>query len=215
MRTKTLLVAAALSAVGLGTSMAQVYSVNAVGFVNVTIPKGAFLIIANPLDAGSGNNTVAKLFPNVPDGFTVYKYTPGTGYSINSFALGDWADPNQTLLPGEGAFVLNSDPANDVKITFVGEVMQGALSTALPAGLSIASSKVPQAGVLDTDLGFPSAEGDTVYRFARLDNPAGYAIYSYTFGAWAPKTPSIDVAEGFFVSKAAQVNWTRTFSVNP
>src|SRR5512139_1316589 len=60
MRTKTLLAMAAMS-VAAATSWAQVYSVNAVGYVNVTIPAdGAKLaLLANPLN-GTNNqlNTI-------------------------------------------------------------------------------------------------------------------------------------------------------------
>ena len=47
MRTKTLLLTAALAAAGVVSSMAQVYSVNSVGYVNLTLPNG-FSMIANP-----------------------------------------------------------------------------------------------------------------------------------------------------------------------
>src|SRR5687768_8351279 len=50
MRTKTLLLTAALAAAGLTSSMAQVFSVNAVGFVNVTVPASSFALLANPLN---------------------------------------------------------------------------------------------------------------------------------------------------------------------
>src|SRR6478672_7317898 len=46
MRTKTLLLTAALAAVGVSSSMAQVYSVNVVGYVNKSVPKG-FYMLAN------------------------------------------------------------------------------------------------------------------------------------------------------------------------
>jgi hypothetical protein len=65
--------------------MAQaVYSVNAVGFVKVTVPAG-FSMIANPLKAPT--NTVGALFADAPDGTTVYKYD-GTNYSVNGKDFG-------------------------------------------------------------------------------------------------------------------------------
>ena len=57
MRTKTLLLTAALSAAGIATSMAQVYSANAVGYVNKLIPTG-FSMIANPV---FGRKLLARL----------------------------------------------------------------------------------------------------------------------------------------------------------
>jgi hypothetical protein len=93
----------------------------------------------------------------------------------------------------------------------VGEVMQGALSNPIPAGFSIKSSQVPQAGQLDTILGFPVAEGDAVYIFDPAT--ASYAVSIYEFGAW-DVPPVIAVGQGFFVNKAAAAAWTRNFDIN-
>ena len=46
--------------------MAQVFSVNAVGYVNKTIPANGFAMISNPLKAA--DNTIDKLFAGVPAG---------------------------------------------------------------------------------------------------------------------------------------------------
>ena len=209
MRTKTLLVTAALSAVGLSTTMAQnVFSVNAVGFVNVPLPAKLSLI-ANPLKAAS--NTIKDLFAGVADGTTVYKYD-GAAFSINTLDLGDWSDPTQTLLPGEGAFVRN--PGAAATVTFVGEVMQGDLSNPIdgPNKLSIRSSQVPQSGKLVVDLGFPAVDGDTVYQY---NNAAGaYVIHTLDLGEWSEGEPVIGVGEAFFVRKVDKSDWKRKFSVN-
>jgi hypothetical protein len=211
MRTKTLLLTAALSAAGLATSMAQsVFSVNAVGYVNVELPEG-FSMIANPLVAA--DNTVAALFANagLADGTVIYKFNSGTGsYDINAYDFGEFANPAMTLVPGEGAFVLI--PAGGAStVTFVGEVSQGSLSHAVPAGFSIQSSEVPQSGQLDTILGFPATDGDVVYRFSNATG--NYAISAFDFGDW-DNAPVPAVGESFFVNKVAATDWTRSFSVN-
>jgi hypothetical protein len=207
MRTKTLLVAAALGAVGVTSAVAQVYSVNAVGYVNKALKTG-FNLIANPLDAGATGNTVEKLLAGVPEGTTVYIYTPGTGYSLNTFEFGEWTDKTKVIAPGTGFFI--SVPS-DVTVTFVGEVKQGTLSTPLAAGFNLVASQVPQAGKLTTDLKFTAADGDSVYTYA---NPAGYSISSFDFGAWDPAEPTIGVADGLWISAASAKSWDRTFSVN-
>jgi hypothetical protein len=62
---------------------------------------------------------------------------------------------------------------------------------------------------LDTDLGFPVVEGDTVYLF---DNAtANYSIHTYELGEWVIPEPK--VGEAFFVNKAAATTWTRNFTV--
>jgi hypothetical protein len=208
MRTKTLLLTAALGAVGLTSATAQqVFSVNAVGFVNVVVPPN-FSMIANPLNAPT--NTIPALFAGVPDGTTIYKFD-GTSYTVNTLDLGEWGLPAQTLVPGEGAFIRNPGTA-PFTVTFVGEVMQGSLSNPLPANFSIKSSQVPQAGTVATLLGYPAADGDTIYQFVSAQQ--AYVIHTLDLGEWSGGEPNIAVGESFFSKKVAAGNWTRTFSVN-
>jgi len=216
MKTKALLLAGLVSLAGIAASQAQtVYSVNAVGFVNLSVPAG-FSMIANPL-AGA-DSTVGTLLPSMPNNTKLYKFNPATGtYIINSYrtALGNWTDPTMTLAPGEGAFMQNVT-GSPMTITFTGEVNQGAAASAnttiaLPAGFSIVSSKIPQAGQLDTVLGFPIAHNDKIYRYDNLSN--SYIIYTYRNGNWLGLTPSVAVGESFFAQKVSATSWTRSFSV--
>jgi hypothetical protein len=210
MRTKTLIVTAALGAVGLGTSVAQtVYSVNAVGFVNINVPPG-FSMIANPLKAAV--NEVGALFADAPDDTVIYKYNSATGqYNVNSKSFGAWDNPAEQLAPGDGAFIKNSGAAA-FKITFVGEVVQGKQTNAIPQNFSIKSSQWPQAGQLDTQLSFPIVDDDTVYKFVNAQN--NYSIHAYSFGSW-DTPPVVAVGEAFFVKKVAAANWVQDFKVNP
>jgi len=218
MRTKTLLLAAVLSAGGVASSLAQVYSVNAVGYVNIPIVSG-FQIINNPLNNTSPNgNTVTNLFAAAPDGTIIYRFLQSRGgFVIITKQFGNWTDPADaadSILPGEGFFVFNGGTTT-WNNTFVGEVMQGALSHQVVAGLSIQSSEVPQAGGIVTLLGYPVAENDAVYIW---DTPTqGYKIGQFVFGGWSgdfTAEPTVAVGQGFFVSKPATVPWTRNFSVN-
>jgi len=214
MRTKTLLLTAALGVAGAATTMAQVYSVNAVGYVNMDLVPG-FQIVANPLDAGTGNNTASKLFGTaLPAGTTIYKYT-GTAYDINGYDpdIGGWDNANQELLPGNG-FWINVAGAATVKVTFVGDVPQGDLKNAVPKGFSIKASQVPQAGKLATDLKFPVAAGDTFYFYNTTKK--GYDIFDYDpdLGGWNPSEPTPVVGGAFWVNAGAAKSWDRTFSVN-
>ena len=77
MKTKALLAAGLMMAASAASSLAQtVYSVNAVGFVNVECPSG-FSLIANPLVAA--DNRVVALFPNATSGTVIFKFNPATG----------------------------------------------------------------------------------------------------------------------------------------
>jgi hypothetical protein len=217
MRTKTLLLTAVLSAAGVATSMAQVFLVNAVGYVNKTIPKGNKLaLISNPLDAGIGNNTIANLFKGAPEGTQVYVYD-GTGFTtatmdpIDLVFLPD-AAAKLEVKPGDGVFVRNTS-ANDYTVTFVGEVPQGQLDNPLPKGLSIQSSMVPQTGTAK-ELGLPGDPGDQVFQF----DPATQGYYVSTFDPidldWLPPLKPLAVGEAFFLRRGAAGTWSRNFSVN-
>ena len=211
MKTKSLLAAGLLMAATAASSVAQtVYSVNAVGFVNVTFRPG-FTIASNPL-VGTAN-TVSALFPNLQVLSQVFKFDPLAGSFISSTYLGSglWTTPGMTLVPGEAYFLKNT-AATDVVVTFVGNVSQGTLTTSLPAGFSWASSQVPQSGLVTTDLQLPAGFLDAVFTF---DSVNGYTGYTYLgSNLWTPSEPTIGVGQGFFVKKQTAGSWTRNFSVN-
>jgi hypothetical protein len=226
MRTKTLLLMAAVSAAGAASAMAQVYSVNAVGYVNTVIPKNGFALISNPLKAAT--NTINALFPGVPNGFQVFLYNTTTKV-FDSAAFDDLEGAflpasvgNTVVLPGQGLFAKNPT-ASDITITFVGEVMQGHLVTPLVAGLQIVSSQVPQAGTVK-DLGMPSttaaglSNGDQVYKFITDPAAADYQkYYPSTFDdledGFLPALKPLAVGEAVFLKLAKANSWTRDFTV--
>jgi hypothetical protein len=209
MRTKTLLLAAVLSAAGVASSLAQVYSVNAVGYVNVTLTTGLNLI-CNPLKVTAGNDLNRVLTNGIADGTTVYTYD-AAGFHSSSYAsfLGGWT-PNLTVAPGQGFFISVTAAQT---VTFVGEVPQGTDSNiSVNNGLSLIASPVPQSLVLDA-MAFPAQDGDTVYFYR--GTPKQYASASFFAGSWIPAanaTPG--VGEGFWSSKNTAGTWTRNFSVN-
>jgi len=219
MRTKALLLTAALSAAGVATSMAQaVYSQNAVGYVN-TVLKPGFNLISNPLKAT--DNSISALFAGVPPNTTVFKYNGVSGYKSANMDPDDlvFTPPDaaaQTVLPGEGVFVKNPK-STDLTITFVGEVMQGTdLQTDLPQGLSIRSSQVPQSGTA-ADLKLVGQPNDTIFQYVN-DGTATPGYYSSTFDpddlVWNPPLKPLRVGEAFFIKKAKADVWHRQFDVN-
>ena len=191
--------------------MAQVYSQNAVGYVNTVIQPG-FNLIANPLIQTP--KTLAALLPAPPFGTTYYKFTYGSGYSINSFSAdtGEW-DPTglETMDLGGGGFLLNPT-ATPFTFTFVGEVAQGTLTNPIGVGFNCVSSRVPQTGTM-TQLGYTPVFGETVYTY---DAVLGYSINTYSADTegWDPAEPVIKVGEAFFTSNPSAHPWTRAFSVN-
>jgi hypothetical protein len=210
MRTKTLILSALLC-IAASPLFAQtnVYSVNAVGYVQQPLQPGVFAMIANPLN--TTNNTLVSLMPSMPNGTVIYKWN-GTGYASSTFLFGSWTQPSFTLNPGEGCFIKLGGAA-PVTNTWVGEVLQGNLTNNIPTGFSILSSMVPQtADVTALGLTTVAANGDTVYRY---DIPSqGYTSATYLFGSWNPAPPTINVGEAFFFKGSAPKSWVRSFSVN-
>jgi hypothetical protein len=221
MRTKTLLLTVALGAAGAATSMAQVYSQNAVGYVNTTIRPG-FNQICAPMK--TTDRTLEGLIPAASnpqaDGAVYYKFGAG-GYTINTLDIagaGGW-DPNpaETIPLGSGGFLLNPGAA-PFTLTFVGEVAQGTLTTVTPAGFSFISSQVPQTGAITTDLGITPVDGDVVYQYRNNGvDPLGYLIFTYDLagaGGWDPAEPVIEVGKSVLITSGAGFTTTRVFSVN-
>jgi hypothetical protein len=212
MRTSTLLLAAATAAIGMGSAYGQVYSVNVVGYVNVIAPKGLSMI-ADQLDNKAGNK-LQDVIPKAPNGTFFHQFN-GTGYDTAQF-FDVWDRTDLTLTLGSGGFLFIPSDALDAdrKITFVGEVAQGADgNNNIPNGLSVKSSTVPQAGKLVADLKFPTAVGATgiVYKYV---NAQGDYQVSQIFDT-IDNDPQIEVGEAFFylntdgVAKA----WNRDFHV--
>jgi hypothetical protein len=210
MRTQLILTTAAIGVASSLGAIGQVYSVNAVGYINITVPAKSYVLAANQLN--SGGNKVSEVLPTAPDGTVLFKYRQATGFSANGVEFGEWTDPNQVIAPGEGFFLQNNGAA-PLTVTFVGEVPQGTLNTALAKGLNLISSQVPQAGKLVADLKFPAVDGDVIYQWDAAAQ--GYkAPNGVEFGEFSGGEPTIAVGEGFFVSKFADTSWSRTFSVN-
>src|SRR5690349_15762138 len=120
MRTKTLLLTAALAAAGAASAMAQnVYSVNAVGYANVALKKG-FNMVANPFVVA--DSTIETLIPTAPDQTAVYPYDNGN-YSGPFTYYGPpdnlWDPAGGQITFGHGAFI---NASSAFTITFVGEV---------------------------------------------------------------------------------------------
>jgi hypothetical protein len=214
MRTKTLLLTAAVCAAGIATSKAQVYSVNAVGYVNTPLVKG-YNMISNPLNnTATDGNTIGKLFASLPGGSVIYYFDAATAKyvsaQVDEFTPGEVTGPAASIVlaPGNGVFV-GSPTAGT--ITFVGEVPQGTLSNPIPQGFSIKASQVPQAGTV-TALGLTApVDGTVIYNFD--ESTQTYKSFTYEFGAWSAE-PSLQVGEAVFFSSPSATTWSRTFSVN-
>jgi hypothetical protein len=225
MRTKTLLLSGVVAALSSVSLMAQVYSLNAVGYINVTCPPG-FSIMANQLNTTNNNISPlldSQLVDGSKDGTTFFKFAGGAystlivdSFSVNPFPWDETYATNTTLNPGEAVFVHNGFSTN-LTFTFVGTVLQGTLTnSAMTHGFSLISSLVPQSGRLDIDLGMPEVDGDTLFIFDTAK--AAYQPYigdsfSTTGQPWDPPggqplNPTVAVGQGFFYHGGVAVGQT-------
>lgn len=182
---------------------------NLIGYATQMLPPG-FSMVANPLHAS--DNTIAALFPNMSEATTLCKFDTDL-FRLNNNAVksGHWTKPDEELLPGEGAIVFN--PTNNFKtLNFCGEIAQGLLTNPIPAGLSIRSSLVPQAGRLQSDLGLAMTEGDVIHIFDR--DQQKYVVYPFSTKAWEINEPVVAVGEAFWIGKKNPGSWVRHFKAS-
>jgi hypothetical protein len=221
MRTKTILLTAALAAAGAVSAMAQnVYSLNVVGYVNVPLVNG-FNLVNVPLNVPSGNTIEATFGTNVTDQTVVYQFLGGHYTGVSTFfgpptvpAGSQFWTGELTINPGQGVFVFSPGAQT---VTFTGEVMQGSLANAYGTGFSILGSQVPQSGGLVSVLGFGPSDQSFIYTYS-----GGYQPNQY-FGPptvpvgsefWSGGEPNIAVAQAFFYQNAgAASSWNRSFTV--
>lgn len=220
MRTKTLLLTAALSLATVATSMADVFSVNAVGYINLTLNPG-FNMIANQLNTSNSVNSLNQVLPSVPADSLVYTFVSGV-YTVDVFDGTQWlnndtAAPSTTVLtPGKG-FFFNSPASTNITVTLVGEVPQGTNTVTLPPAFSLVSVVVPQQLALVASNSFPAVADMLYYSF----KTNVYTVLVYDGTQWlnndtaVPQTPTPAVGEGFFINNpGSTTNWVRAFSVN-
>lgn len=210
MKTKVLLVGAALAVTAVTASAASIYSSNVVGYVNLDLVKG-WNLVANPLDAGV--NTLEALIQGVPDGTAVMKFQNGSFTALSGYdEMFEAWEIDYTINPGEGFFINVPEACT---VTFVGEVKAGNHSVTIPAGWSMVGSPTPVAGTL-ADIGFVGpvvGDGDSVMAW----NPTAQRYnsvngYDELFEAWE-FDQTVAVGEAFFVNKASTSTWTRAFEI--
>jgi len=168
MRTKTMLLSALLGALGSVSVHAQnVYSLNTVGYINLTITPG-FNMISCPL-LGTPNsvtgltNAIGDLFPNNSNQLAqcvVWEFSPTNtgGYITDTASTKGNANTNGwksggviSLLPGTAVWFQNVFGSN-LNFTLVGQVTTGQnMTNALTPGFNMVSSILPMSGDLVTN----------------------------------------------------------------
>jgi hypothetical protein len=169
-------------------------SVNAVGFIFVSVPPRQFALLANQLNRPTNNltavlndpplNTKVFTFDAVSGGFSLY-----TKRSRSWSGSGSGIEPH--LNPGTGFFIWNETAS--INLSFVGEVVQGNICVALTAGFNLVACPVPVGGMLSTLPGIPGRMNGDVFFVLRT---TGYEICGDRPRCGA--APSVDLAESFW-----------------
>ena len=222
MRTKALLLTAALGLASAATSMAQVYSVNVVGYINLTLRPG-FTLVANQLNA-SPNNQVNTVFPSVPADSQIQKFANNNYTTFFNDGSG-WIDfdgnpTTVTVSPGEGFFFFNPGGA-PLTQTLVGEVVTGnGLTVPIPPGFSLISSIVPQDISLTPANGFSPVADMQLQKYTGVP-PDFYQFFFHDGSQWIdfdgnPADARLLVGEGGFVFNptGSNRNWVHDFNPN-
>jgi hypothetical protein len=224
------------------SAQTNVYSLNAVGYINITCPPGYSLITFSLF--GSPNNDPAIMLDNtsgVYDGSEILLWTNGDfleyigDHNAGNDAVNGWLEPDGafSVNPGLGAAFYN--PAKvSCNITIVGTVLEGAMTNYLNSGLNLVGSILPASGGLITNplTTFPSSangqlDGDEIYVLFNTGAFSGYTTYtadSLSFnspanygwdgpaGATQPIIPN--VGESFWYRAGNQpVQWTQQYYV--
>jgi hypothetical protein len=246
MRTKTLALSALLGMLGSASLVAQtnVYSLNAVGYINATLYPG-FNMITCPLIC-SPDNTIGTLFPNggggLPTsnqfaGLQIYNWNTGiTNYDPVDNASAKQANKNgytngwvqggtNTIYPGQALWVYNGNPVA-TNVTFVGTVPQNGssyLTNTITPGFIMVGSAIPMSGDLYTNtntlLTF-SLGGDEVYTWdqniTNYDATDEYTTkHHWSSGTADPTTTNLTEGFWYFNASGANETWVENFSVNP
>jgi len=231
MRTKLVLGAVILAA-GLASSMAQVYSLNVVGYVNQTVQANHWYLLGNPLDlsAQGGTNTTTYVLSGLksasgnPDDWAnsvVYGFTGGaySGTADTYYAGFGWAPGTIDLTPGNGFFF---QAGTNGTVTFVGQVVTtNTFTLAGPNAWSLVSSAFPATNSL-VAMGLAGNNNDLVYRYGDTAHPGGFnngTTYYASFG-WADDEgspvagPTLNVGEAvFYQNNTAAVKWVQSFTI--
>lgn len=204
--------------------MAQqnVYSLNVVGYVNVSVEGGgAYNLLANPLNNTTGNNLNTLFAPGSGpadlDQILTWDVTTFDFAATQPIYSGGAWDVNVPLNVGQGFFYVNAN--STFTQTFVGEVVQGSFTNFITGSgaYNCIGSSAPIGGSFTNAIGgLVPADLDQILKWdvTAFDFNATQPIYSG--GAWDTTALNINLGEGFFyVNANADQNWVRNFTVSP
>jgi len=207
----------------------NVYSVNVVGYINVTLQPG-YNLVSSPLQASNNsvNTVLANISPVDPANSLLFTWG-GVSYNQGQIAGGDgfWYDPNtgnpstQVVPPGASFFIQNGSGGN-LTMTLTGSVVQGTNGYVVSKGYTFLGDPAPISGDIVTN-GFPVTDNALLYTW----NPVSQQYNQALLGGGPPSPGFFDpntgnpvvvapaVGQGFiyFSPLTNNTTWTRSFIV--
>ncbi len=191
--------------------------------------SSGFSAFANQVNAGS--NTLGEIFGyNVPDGTTVYFYSPTLGYYdtaqfITSFGWFDNADGGATtngpvLAPGVGVFVYN--PGSTFQLNITGTPNVPVLPLNLNCGYSyFLGRQTNGVGIFENITGLQPQDGDQIFVFEAVGEtnfPSGnfgadYSTHTFSGGGWVPSLPYLNPHQPAFFKRSCGPSACMTMQV--
>lgn len=178
------------------------------GYTKLALPAGDWMI-SNPFL--SSNMNISALLSSVPQSTTLKFWGETNWTRTATFSSGAWDQPDWPLVPGDGAMI--HAPTN-VTLTFVGQVVEGAITNILPAGFSVRSSIFAAPNV--DELGLVITNGDYIQKWdgtqficytnngTHLTNCLWNCLVRPT---WAPTEPSLAPGDAFIIHTATNRVW--------
>jgi hypothetical protein len=214
--------------------MAQTYSQNIVGYVNLPLGNGGYKLVVNPVQAGAVN--AESVISSLDAGdqiliwsvnhYNTYTYQGGPNGSLTG--TNDWQDQNNnnvvgpSLNPGQGFFYTAQSGDNETN-TFTGTVLLTNSIALGSGGYALVGSTPPITGsiaVTNANFNLPLDAGDQVLIWKTA---GGYNTYTYQGGPngslsfpndWQDQNnnnvpaPVVGVGQGFFYTAQSGDNET-------
>jgi len=207
-----MLISALLGALGSVSVMAQtnVYSINTVGYMNMTLVNGYNVItvpLITPTDTNGSYNTIGDLFPNgtgtggpfnsdqilflQPNGSFVT--LQGRGVGVGGTGWYPSGSYTNQLLPGTAVWYNRTGATTN--ITVVGTVPTGSVTNPLTAGVNLVGSIVPLVGDLYSNA---VAGNDGVHGFTNVSSGDQLSLFD----------PNAQNFVGTYQTRGAPPNYT-------
>jgi hypothetical protein len=209
------MLALSLVATTLAQTTTNVYSKNAVGYVNMNLPTG-FTLISAQLSSSTGSLTLDQVFgTTLPDSSVVFVFTPPSGpykgyYYYDGMGWVDdaFAPAGTTALERTKGFWVNV--ASTTNVAVVGEVPSASTtSVAVTSGFALFAYPYPTPMALTNSTFNSSAhDSDIIYAW----NGASYAQYQYFDGmgwvddSFSPATLVLQTGKGYWYYSDANRN---------